>query len=329
MRTLVTGGTGFVGSAVVRRLLVAGYEVRALARPSSDRRNLEKLPVEVVTGDLSDRVSLDRALAGCEALYHVAADYRLWARNPSSIYQTNVTGTINIMLAALEARVKRIIYTSSVATLGYAPPGGLADESTPVKERDMIGDYKHSKYLADEAVRRLVKEKALPAVIVNPSTPVGPRDIKPTPTGRIIVEALRGRMPAYVETGLNVVHVDDVAEGHLLAYERGRIGERYILGGENMTLRTILTAIASLCGRRPPRIRLPHNLVLPIAYACEGLARLTGSFEPLTTVNGVRMSQKRMFYSSDKARRELGYAPRDALSALSDAVQWFREHGYY
>lgn len=328
MTTLVTGGTGFVGSAVVRRLLDAGHDVRALARPRSNLTNLRGLPIQIVPGNLHDRASIDEAVKGCDILFHVAADYRLWARDPQTLYQSNVTGTENIMLAALEAGVTRVVYTSSVATLGVAPPGQLADETTRVNEADMIGDYKRSKYLAEQTVSRLVTEEGLPAVIVNPSTPVGPRDIKPTPTGRIIVELLRGRMPAYVDTGLNIVHVDDVAKGHLLALEHGGIGERYVLGGENLTLRTILSEVALLSGRKPPRIQLPHALVLPLAYLAEGLARLTGSFEPLTTVNGVRMSKKRMFYSSDKAKAALRYQPQGALGALADAVQWFLENGY-
>ncbi|MGC1953257.1 MAG: hopanoid-associated sugar epimerase [Gammaproteobacteria bacterium] len=329
MTTLVTGGTGFIGSAVVRRLLAAGHDVRALTRPESNRANLHDLPIQIVTGNLCDRASMDEALKGCDVLFHIAADYRLWTRTPQTLYQTNVTGTENIMRAALVAGVRRIVYTSSVATLGWAPPGRLADETTQVNEADMIGDYKRSKYLAEQTVSRLVAEDALPAVIVNPSTPVGPRDIKPTPTGRIIVEALRGRMPAYVDTGLNIVHVDDVAEGHLLALEHGTIGERYVLGGENLTLHAILSELAVLSGRKPPRIQLPHSFVLPIAYLAEGFAKLFRSFEPLTTVNGVRMSKKRMFYSSDKAKAELRYQPQGALRALADAVQWFRENGYY
>lgn len=328
MTTLVTGGTGFVGSAVVRRLLGAGHDVRALVRPESNRANLDGLPIEIITGNLCDRASMDRVMKGCDVLFHVAADYRLWTRDPQTLYETNVTGTENIMLAALDTGVRRIVYTSSVATLGVAPPGQLADEATQVTEADMIGDYKRSKYLAEQAVSRLVREKALPAVIVNPSTPVGPRDIKPTPTGRIIVETLRGRMPAYVDTGLNIVDVDDVAEGHLLALEHGRVGERYVLGGENLALYAILSKVALLGGRKPPRIRLPHSFVLPVAYLAESAAKLTGAFEPLTTVNGVRMSRKHMFYSSAKARSELRYQPHGADGALAAATQWFIEHGY-
>ncbi len=327
MTVLVTGATGFVGSAVVRRLIGAGETVRALVRPSSDRGNLAGLAIEIATGDLCDRVSLDQALRGCTSLFHVAADYRLWARDPAELHDSNVVGTGNLMHAAGEAGVGRIVYTSSVATLGTTADGAPADEDTPAALGDMIGAYKTSKYLAEQAVRDMVRQHGLPAVIVNPSMPVGPRDIKPTPTGRLIVEAARGRMPAFVDTGLNVVHVDDVAEGHLLAWARGRIGERYILGGHDMTLGEILAQIARLRGRRPPRLRLPHAVVMPIAYASEAVARVTGR-EPLATVDGVRMARKRMFFSSAKAARDLGYTARPVEQAVRDAVDWFAAHGY-
>ena len=328
MTTLVTGATGFIGSAVLRKLLEAGATVRALVRPESDRRNIEGLPVETVEGDLGDRASLERAVKGCTALYHAAADYRLWVRKPDELYKTNVEGTRNMMSAAGEAGVKRVVYTSSVAVLGLNADGSPADEDTPATVDDMIGHYKRSKFLAEKEVRRMVAEDGLSAVIVNPSSPVGPRDIKPTPTGRMVVEAAAGRMPAYVDTGLNLVHVDDVAEGHLLAFERGRVGERYILGAENLALRDILTEIAALTGRRPPRVRLPHNLVLPVAVIAEGWARISGGGEPMVTVDGVRLARKKMYFSCEKAMRELGYAPRPAAEALSDAVAWFRAFGY-
>lgn len=327
MTVLVTGASGFVGSAVVRRLIAAGEAVRVLLRPTADRRNVEGLSVEVATGDLRDRASLDRALTGCEGLYHVAADYRLWARRPDEIYETNVDGTKAIMRAAGEAGVRRIVYTSSVASLGLSSDGSPADEDTAVTLADMIGHYKRSKFLAEAQVRELVRAHGLPAVIVNPSTPMGPRDIRPTPTGRIIVEAAAGRIPAVVDTGLNIVHVDDVAEGHLLAFTRGRIGERYVLGGQNMTLAEIVAEIAALAGRRPPRLTLPHGLVVPLAYAAEGWARLTGR-EPFATVDGVRMAQKRMYFNSAKAERELGYRARPVAIAYREAVDWFRANGY-
>ncbi|MGA7801689.1 MAG: hopanoid-associated sugar epimerase [Gammaproteobacteria bacterium] len=327
MTTLVTGASGFVGSAVARELLRRGHRVRALVRATSDRRNLSGLPVETVVGDLTDPPSLERALHGCEALFHVAADYRLWARHPEALYRTNVDGTGNLMAAAARAGVGRIVYTSSVATLGLNADGTPADEQTPVTLDDMVGHYKRSKYLAEQLVRRLVREQGLPVVIVNPSTPVGPRDIRPTPTGQMIRDAAAGRMPAYVDTGLNIVHVDDVAAGHWLAFEHGRIGERYILGGENLSLRAILAEISCLTGQPPPRLRLPHGLVLPVAYLAEGWARLRGSDDPLVTVDGVRLARKHMFFTSAKAERELDYRPGPAAAALRDAVDWFRgEH---
>lgn len=328
MTTLITGATGFVGSAVTRQLLQADHRLRVLIRPNSDRRNLEGLAVEIVYGDLTDRSSLDRALKGCKALFHVAADYRLWVRRPQEIYQSNVTGTRNIMLAAAHAGVERIIYTSSVATLGLLADRTPADEQTPVTLADMIGHYKRSKFLAEAAVRELFETQGLPVVIVNPSTPIGPRDIKPTPTGRMIVDAAAGRMPAYVDTGLNFVGVDDVAIGHQLALERGQLGERYILGGENITLQKILTEIAVITGRRAPRFRLPHNAVLPIAYLAETWSRLTNSSDPRITVDGVRLAKKHMFFATDKARRELGFDPRPPQQALHEAIHWFRRHGY-
>ena len=326
--TLVTGASGCVGSALVRKLIAAAHQVRVLLRPTSDLRNIEGLPVEVALGDLTDKNSLERALEGCNALYHAAADYRLWARHPQQLYQNNVAGTVNIMQAALKAGVERIVYTSSVATLGLHADGSPADENTPVTLNDMIGHYKRSKFLAEAEVKRMIAGQGLPAVIVNPSTPVGPRDIRPTPTGRMVLDAACGRTPAYVDTGLNLVHVDDVAQGHLLAFERGVAGERYILGGRNMTLKEILTEIARISGQKPPRVKLPHNLVLPIAYLSEAWAWLTNGPEPRATVDGVRLSKKYMFFSIEKARRELGYNPRPVEEALKDAVEWFRANGY-
>lgn len=328
MTTLVTGASGFVGSAVARRLLQAGHDVRVLTRKQSILRNLEGLPVEQVTGDLTDADSLARALRGCEALFHVAADYRLWVPDPEAMNAVNVAGTAALMKAAIAAGVTRVVYTSSVATLGIAPGDELSDEQTPVHLSDMIGPYKRSKFLAEQEVLRSVREDGLPAVIVNPSTPVGPRDHKPTPTGRVILDAARGRIPAYVDTGLNVVHVDDVAEGHLAAFERGTTGERYILGSENLSLKEILTRVTRLVGRAPPRICLPHNLLLPVAYMAEAWTRLRGHGRPVVTVDELRMSRKRMYFSSEKARRTLGYEPRPAQAALIDAVDWFRAQKY-
>jgi dihydroflavonol-4-reductase len=326
MRALVTGATGFVGAAVARALLAEGWQVRALVRGGSDRRNVANLAVEQVVGDLTDAGSLEGALEGCEAAFHVAADYRLWAPRPQELYRTNVEGTGFLLDAARRAGVRRIIYTSSVATIGLPGDGRPGAEDTPAGLADMIGHYKRSKFLAEERAREAAAT-GVPVVIVNPSTPIGPGDVKPTPTGQIVLDAARGRTPAYVDTGLNIVHVDDVAAGHLLAFHRGRIGERYILGGEDMTLRQILTLIAQLAGRSPPRIRLPHGAVLPVAYVSQLYARLTGK-PTRVTVEGVRMARKRMFFSSAKAVRELGYRWRPPSAAFSDALRWFREQGY-
>jgi dihydroflavonol-4-reductase len=328
MKTLITGATGFVGSAVLRQLLAAGHEVRALIRPKSDCRNIAGLPVEVVYGDLTDRKSLGQGVKGCSTLFHVAADYRLWVSRAEEMYEANVIGTRNIMDAALNAGINRVVYTSSVATLGFTPDGSPADEDTPVSLKNMIGHYKRSKFIAEAEVKRLVDEQHLPAIIVNPSTPIGPRDIKPTPTGRMIIDAASGRMPAYVETGLNLVHVDDVAIGHLLAFERGHVGERYILGGYNMTLKEIFCAAATLAGRRPPKICLPLNLVLPIALISEVWAHLVTGREPRVTFTGVRLARKKMFFSIEKAKGFLGFNPRPVKEALHDAMDWFRENGY-
>jgi dihydroflavonol-4-reductase len=324
--SLVTGATGFVGAAVARALLAAGLPVRVLARPRSDRRNLVGLDIEIAEGSLEDTVSLMRAVAGCRYLFHVAADYRLWVPDPAAMFRANVDGTRELMLAALAAGVERIVYTSSVATLGLVA-GGVADEATPSGIGQMIGPYKQSKFAAEAAVQALIAERGLPAVIVNPSTPVGPGDVKPTPTGRIIVEAAKGKMPGYVDTGLNLVHVDDVAAGELLAAERGTIGERYILGSENLSLAEILGAVASAVGRRPPSLKIPYAMILPIAAGAEMMARLTGR-EPFTTLDGVRMSRKKMYFSSAKATAELGYAPRPARDAITDAIAWFEANGY-
>jgi dihydroflavonol-4-reductase len=325
MKALVTGATGFVGAAVARALRGAGWQVRVIARKGSNRANLRLLAADVFEGDLADVGSLEPALVGCDALFHVAADYRLGARDPSQLYRTNVEGTRNILSAARKVGVARIVYTSSVATIGIPPDGSPGNERTPVALSNMIGHYKRSKYLAEEVAREAAAAGA-PVVIVNPSTPVGPGDIKPTPTGQLVLDAASGRMPAYVDTGLNIVHVDDVAAGHLLAYERGKAGERYILGGEDMSLQIMLAQIARLVGRKPPRIRLPYAAVLPIAYLAEGFAALTGR-SGRVTLEGVRMSRKRMFFSSGKAASELGYRWRPPVEAFADAVKWFREQG--
>ena len=327
MKTLITGANGFIGSAVMRHLLGVGHDIRAVVRPGSDRRNLEGFPVEIVEGDLNDKVSLEQAVRGCNVVFHVAADYRLWIPDPDNMYQTNVKGTRELMLTSAEAGVEKIVYTSSVAVLGLNKDGSPANEDTPMAVEDMIGHYKRSKYLAEKEVIKLVDEHGLPAVIVNPSTPLGPRDIRPTPTGSIVVETLNDRMPAYVDTGLNIVHVDDVAKGHLLAFEKGKIGERYILGGENLSLQAILGIICELSNKKPPSIKLPHNLILPIAWFMERWAAISQK-EPRATVDEIRMSKKHMYFSSDKAIEELGYQFRPAKEAINDAIEWFIKNGY-
>jgi len=324
---LITGAAGFIGSAVARAALASGYPVRLLVRETSQRRNLAGLDAEIVEGDMRDGAALGRALPGARWLLHVAADYRLWARDPDEIARNNIEGTAAVMQAALAAGVERVVYTSSVATLRVDPSTDAADEEAPLAAHEAIGAYKRSKVEAERLVERMVAFQRLPAVIVNPSTPVGARDVRPTPTGRIIVEAARGRMPAYVETGLNLVDVEDVAQGHLLALERGGIGERYILGGENLMLRELLGEIAELTGRRAPRVRLPVAPLVPLAHAAEALARMRGK-EPFLTVDGLAMSRNRMFFSSSKAQRELGYRPGPHRAGVTAALEWFGREGY-
>lgn len=327
MTVLVTGATGFLGCAVAKALAERGESLRLLARKGSDRRNINDINAEIAEGSLDDPASLKAAVKGCSALYHVAADYRLWVPDPASMMRTNVNGTMALLEAGANEGMSRMVYTSSVAVLGLHADATPADETTPSTLDDMIGPYKQSKFLAEAAVRQAVADRGWPVVIVNPSTPIGPRDVKPTPTGRMIVEAAAGRMPAYVDTGLNVVHVDDVAHGHLLAYDKGKIGERYILGGENMSLKDILAAVAKLTGRKPPKIALPHAAVMPIAFFSEIWARLFGG-EPMATLDGVRMAKKKMFFTSAKAERDLGYSARPPHEAIADAVAWFRNNGY-
>ena len=324
MTVLVTGATGFIGSAVLRQLILRGEAVRVLARRGGDRRNLAGLEVETVEGDLNDPEARVRATRGIAGLFHVAADYRLWVPDPAAMYGTNVDSTVDLLRRAADAGASRIVYTSSVATLGLHADASPSDEDTPVDLADMIGPYKRSKFMAEDAVRKLTTS-GLPVVIVNPTAPVGPRDIKPTPTGRMVIEAAAGRMPAFVDTGLNIVHVDDVARGHLLARDKGVVGQRYILGGENMSLAEILARIAALTGGKAPTIKLPTAAILPIAYLAEAWARLSGR-EPFVTVDGVKLSRKRMYFSSAKAIRDLGYAARPADEGLSDAIAWFRAH---
>lgn len=323
----VTGASGFVGSAVARQLLSEGLAVRALVRSTSNRTNVTDLNLEVVEGDIRDAPFLNRAMQGARYLFHVAADYRLWAPDPREIIETNRSGTRAVMDAALQAGVEKVVYTSSVATLKVYEDGTVGDETARLAEADAIGAYKLSKVLAERLVDSMVSESKLPAVIVNPSTPIGPRDVRPTPTGRIVVEAASGRMPAFVDTGLNLVHVDDVAAGHVAALRKGRIGERYILGGENMTLGTMLAEIASIAGRRAPTTKLPRSLIFPLAHAAEAIAKITKR-EPFVTVDGLRMAKYKMYFSSDKADRELSYKHRPVADALSDAYRWFLDAGY-
>ncbi|MGD0191279.1 MAG: hopanoid-associated sugar epimerase [Rhizomicrobium sp.] len=323
---LVTGASGFVGSAVGRLLSEREFDVRVLVRASSPRANLEGLRCTLVEGDMRNAQDMQRAMQGARYLFHVAADYRLWAKDPEEIVRNNLNGTRAVMEAARGAHIERIVYTSSVATLRpgtLAAPSGETERHT---EQSAVGAYKRSKVIAERLVERMVAD-GLPAVIVNPSTPIGPRDIKPTPTGRIIVEAASGRMPAFVDTGLNLVHVDDVAEGHLLAFEHGKIGQSYVLGGENVSLREMLHIIAGLAGRTPPRVKLPRAPLYPLAYAAEAIAQWTGK-EPFLTVDALKMSSHHMFFSSTKAQSELGYRARPYAKALADALGWFRSAGY-
>jgi len=325
-RVLVTGASGFVGSAVARVVAARGFSARALVRATSPRANLADIDCEIVEGDMKDAASLRRAMRDVRYLFHVAADYRLWARDSMEIYRNNLEGTRIAMETALEQGIEKIVYTSSVATLKPIA-GESADETARLDENAAIGTYKRSKVAAERLVETMVERQGLPAVIVNPSTPIGPRDIRPTPTGRIIIEAATGRMPAFVETGLNLVHVDDVAEGHMLALERGEFGESYTLGGQNVTLKEMLTVIASLEGRKAPRVRLPRMPLFPLAYAAEAVARLTG-YEPFITADGLKMAKHRMFFSSAKAERALGYTARPYREGIEGALSWFRQAGY-
>jgi dihydroflavonol-4-reductase len=321
---LVTGVSGFVGSAVARALAARGARVRGLVRASSPNTNLADFPGELVEGDLRDAQAVARAMADARYLFHVAADYRLWAPDPEEIVRNNATTTGIVMEAALAARVERIVYTSSVATLKPVD-GAAADETRAATPDQAVGAYKRSKVVAERLVEQMVAE-GLPAVIVQPSTPIGPRDVKPTPTGRIIVEAANGKMPAFVDSGLNLVHVDDVAAGHVLALEKGRIGERYILGGQDVMLGGMLAEIAAIVGRKPPTVRIPRAPLFPLAWVNEQLARVTGA-TPFLTLDSLRMAKHRMFFSSAKAEAELGYRARPHGEALADAIAWFRGAG--
>jgi dihydroflavonol-4-reductase len=324
MKALVTGATGFVGGAVVRALVDRGIDVRVLARAGSDLQNIQNLAVERVEGDLRDPVSLRRSLTGCGQLYHVAAHYALWAKDPSIFYDVNVTGTKNLLEAARDVGVKRIVYCSTIGAIGIPPSGGLGTEETPVSLEQMAGHYKRSKYLAEQEVLKLAKA-GLPVIIVNPSAPVGAGDVKPTPTGQVIVDFMKGRMPAYIETGMNIVDVDDVAAGHLLAMEKGGIGERYILGNANLMLREVFEILSRLTGVKAPTIKLPRLAILPLAYANLWIANLTGH-PPRIPLEGVKMAKYKMHYDCSKAVRGIPHTPPEV--ALEKAVRWFRDHKY-
>lgn len=326
MKVLVTGATGFVGGAVARALVRRGIDVRVIARGGSDLQNLQGLPHELVTGDLRDQASLRSALTGCSQLYHVAAHYALWAKDPSIFYDVNVIGTKNLLEAARDVGTERIVYCSTIGAIGLPPSGGLGTEETPVSLEQMAGHYKRSKYLAEQEVLKLAKA-GLPVVIVNPSAPVGAADVKPTPTGQIVVDFMKGRMPAYIETGLNIVDVDDVAAGHLLAMEKGRTGERYILGGKNLMLREVLEILSRLSGVKAPTIKLPRLAILPLAYLNLWVANMTGQ-PPRIPLEGVKMAKYKMHYDCSKAIRELGIPQTPPEVALEKAVKWFRDHHY-
>jgi dihydroflavonol-4-reductase len=326
LTVLVTGASGFIGSAVARQLVADGFSVRALVRPGSRREHLIALGIEIVEGHINEPTSVRVALASRRYLFHVAADYRLWSRDRREIFTANVDGTRTVMEEARDAGIERVVYTSSVATVEPRPDGSPADESTFMPERAASGAYQRSKIMAEALVRGMAAQ-GLPAVIVNPATTIGPRDVRPTPTGRIIIAAATGRIPAFVDTGLNFVHVDDVARGHVAALRHGRIGERYILGGENVRFARMLADIAALAGRRPARLRIPWFAALPIAWAAETVSRVTGR-EPLATLEGVRHARDRMFFSTAKAERELGVRARPYTKALADALEWFRNAGY-
>jgi dihydroflavonol-4-reductase len=327
MKAFVTGATGFVGSHVAHVLAEQGADLRLLVRSSSDPKNIQQLNAERVVGDLCDPESIDRAMAGCDVVFHVAADYRLWVRDPAQMYRANVEGTRTILQAARKNRVRRVVYTSSVATMGFTVKNNPVDESSPVSLENMIGHYKRSKYMAEE-VAIAAGHDGIDVVVVNPSTPVGEQDIKPTPTGRIVVDFLKKKFPAYVDTGLNLVDVRECARGHVAALEKGRSGERYILGGENLTLKQILDKLAAITGLPSPRVRLPFAVALASGVVDTVVTGVVLRREPRVTIDAVRMGRKKMFVSSAKAERELGWKAVSVDAALRRAVQWFTENGY-
>jgi dihydroflavonol-4-reductase len=327
MRAFVTGATGFVGSHVAWALAERGADLRLLVRRESDLRNIAELKAETAVGDLRDPASIESAMSGCDVVFHVAADYRLWVRDPEQMYRSNVEGTRAVLEAAHKNHVRRVVYTSSVATMGFRSNGHLADEDSPVSLRNMIGPYKRSKFMAEQ-VAVLAGRTGLDVVVVNPTTPVGQRDLRPTPTGRIVVDFLKKKFPAYVDTGLNLVDVSACARGHLAALEKGQSGERYILGGENLTLKQILDKLASITGLPSPRIRVPYAVALATGVVDEMVTGRIFRREPRATIDAVRMGRKKMFVSSGKAERELGWSIVPVDSALRRAVEWFRTNGY-
>jgi dihydroflavonol-4-reductase len=326
MKTFVTGATGFIGASIVRELLRDGREVRVLVRPTSNLANLKGLDIEMWHGDLLDSAGLIKGLKGCDVLYHSAADYRLWTRNPDDMYRTNVGGTTAVLEAALGSGLSRVVYTSSVGTLGNPGDGSCGNEETKVSLTDMVGPYKKSKYLAEREAEKFVT-RGLPLVIVNPSTPVGPWDIKPTPTGKIIVDFLKRRMPAYLDTGLNLIAVEDCARGHILAEQKGCVGKKYILGNANISLRGIFRMLQEITGIPAPKIRLPYAPILAAAWLNEGLSRITGS-EPLIPLAGVQMAAHHMYFDSGRAVEELSLPQSPVHEAMERAVEWFRTNGY-
>lgn len=327
MLAFVTGATGFVGSHVARALAAQGADLRLLVRSGSDLRNIQELQAERVMGDLRDAVSLKKAVAGCDVVFHVAADYRLWVRDPDQMYRSNVEGTKAILEAARESKVRRVVYTSSVATMGFQSNGHLANEESPVSLANMIGPYKRSKYMAEELAIEAGKS-GMDVVVVNPTTPVGERDIKPTPTGRIVVDFLKKKFPAYVDTGLNLVDVAECAQGHIAALEKGRSGERYILGGENLTLKQILDRLADITGLPSPKIKVPYVVALATGVVDQVVTGYIRNREPRATIDAVRMGRKKMFVSSGKAEHDLGWKTVPVDAALRRAVEWFRANGY-
>ena len=324
----LTGGTGFVGASLARLLLKQGLKVKALARKGGDRQNLNGLDVEIVEGALTDKAAIENGVKGCRYVFHVAADYRIWIPNPDDMYKANVEGTETVLRAAAKAGADKIVHCSSVAAVK------LPDDKIPVDETseyggvdEIIGHYKKSKYLADVLARRLAKDEGLPVITVNPAAPIGPYDIKPTPTGRIVVDFLNGRIPSYIDTGLNLVHVEDVALGHWLAATKGRVGERYILGGDNLTLKQVLDLLADVSGQPGPKFKTPYAVAYAFGAVDTAIARVRG-VEPFAPLDAIKMAKHYMWFSSAKAKDELGYAPRSAKSALKDAVDWYRANGY-